>query len=573
MMPKSFSKLTPPTAQLLDAIEKLEAYINRPEDPSRRARLSETFAKLRSLFSGKETHHSKPEKSRYRLPSDQEMNAAIEIVNRSRLLIETLHRGTEEEKKLAESLNHTIAKYNTGCDLRIKKLLEKQPLLTRLRQNGSEAPTKIAVVPKISVSRHYPGEKESQSSLLPDAARAVSAASILVPRQSAELFHMKVLALLERYGIASNHEARTIIKNSPIRIELANDPSTCTLIQTLALFPGQTVIVKGSSSLDPKTSTIKKLFPETFSLTLESTQTGFPDPSQRCGWTVAGQLIPFSPQRIDLLLKTAPLFHKKLSAIAGLQPQGDLLKRAKSLIAARKQTFNKNSQVLLPLHKKLIESMITEGNERKDASLQLQNISKFFDTLSADTKPFDLLCEVNRLVIDFYIVEPRKRLIEGIIKGKETPLGSEDASERFIAVERLFDDLLIDNKKTVKEWLENDHMLPSEAHDYIVSVGDILSRAAKDIILQYLSEDLIYSPQKLTRFQSAVQTTAYRQLEGFLDELFDEEEKHTSEHSFTLLEKMKSEILEDIAIITCTKEHALADELADYFEKRHASLS
>lgn len=559
MTPQSCCTPTSPTALLLEAIKKLEAYASRQEHSTSRLQLSKTFAKLRSLFSHDESGSSKSIKQRIHRPTENEINDAIEIINRSRFLIEKLRRGTEDERELAESLTETIARYNSGCDLRITKYVGKQPLFPLFRQKRPDSPPKIALPPKITVSCHFPGENLSQTALKNETARA--AAAILVPKQSAELFHMKAIALLEQHGIASNHEARAIIKSSPIHIEQENDTSRCTLVQTLTLFPGQTITVKGSSSLDPKNSTIQKLFPKTFSLTLESTQTGFPDPSQRSGWALAGQLLPFSPQRIDLLAETAPLFQKRLMAIAGLQPKGDLLKRAKSLIAARKQTFNKNSGVLLPLHRKLAEAFISAGSEGRDTTRERGAIALFFDTLSQDPKPFELLCLANRRVAEQYLVDPRKKLIDKIIKGKDTSLGSDNADKRFKAVEQLYDELIDDCIAA-----------PSES-EYIASMGHALARAAKGIVLQYLSEDLIYPPPRLTPFQITVQAAACRQLDGFLTELFMNEEIGPAPLSPTLLEKMKGEIAEDIALFSGANETSVAREIAGYFAERHASLS
>lgn len=561
MTPLSCSTSTSPTAQLLEAIKKLEAYASRQEHSASRLQLSKTFAKLRSLFSNDETGSSKSIKQRIHRPTENEINDAIEIINRSRFLIEQLRRGTKDERELADSLTETIARYNSGCDLRITKYVGKQPLFPLFRQKRPDALPKIALPPKITVSCHFPGEGFSPSALKNETVRAAAAASILVPKQSAELFHMKAIALLEQHGIASNHETRAIIKSSPIHIEQETDNSRCTLVQTLTLFPGQTITVKGSSSLDTQTSSIQKLFPKTFSLTLESTQTGFPDPSQRNGWALAGQLLPYSPQRIDLLEETAPLFQKRLTAIAGLQPQGDLLKRAKSLIAARKQTFNKNSGVLLPLHRTLAEVFITAGSEGRDTTRERGAIAHFFDTLSQDPKPFELLCLANRKVAEHYLIEPRKKLIDKIIKGKDTSLGSDNADERLKAVEQLYDELIEECISSATE------------SEYIDCMGNALAKAAKGIVLQYLSEDLIYPPPRLTPFQLAVQEAACRQLDGFLTELFMSEETGPSPFSPTLLEKMKGEIAEEIALFTAAQESPVSRELARYFADRHASLS
>ncbi len=120
-------------------------------------------------------------------------------------------------------------------------------------------------------------------------------------KQFMELFQMKALVLLERHGIATNTAVRVAVKSTPIHASLDGNALQCTLTQILTLFHGQTVVVSGSSELDPKTRTISRLYPETFSISVESRKTEL---SRGCRLTALRRIV------------------NKLSAIAGHANRG-----------------------------------------------------------------------------------------------------------------------------------------------------------------------------------------------------------------------------------------------------------
>lgn len=552
------------TGKLLEAVRKLQAFVEWKEKSNNRSTFSKALSYLRALLPLGRSETTESKSHRYRIPGQAEVREAIDIISRSRFVLANLKH---KDPLLAASLAKTIAHYNAGCDEKITNYVKSQPFSHFLRKQTPSALPKISQPLNVTVYKHYSEKGDSPQSNTDETSRTVSAASVLLNKQSTELFHMKVLALLEKYGIAPNHEARMLIKESPIHIESESDPSRCTLVQTLSLFPGQTVVIKGSTILDTTTQAVRKLFPETFSLTLESTQTGFPHPIQRSGWSLGTQLLPDFPQRVDLLPNVGPMFQKRPLAVAGLQPQGDLLRKAKGLIAAKKQAFNKHAKELLSLHRQLALTIVSGGSQSEHLAARKADVEAFIDFLLASNKPYDELAEAYQMMREYFIAKTHKKLVEGIVKGKTTPLASNDESERLKALEALFDVSMSDSRgelQTLCNSIENhaDRL----AFRFALSLGDALSGAIKGIILQYLSEDLIYPPPRLTPFYAAVQESVYSHLGDFNNELLNEGVPAT------MFEKLRDTLSADIDLLACKSTTGVAKELAAYFDQRHESL-
>lgn len=562
------------TAKLQEAIRILEAYSYGEATLPITSPVSKTIAQVRAIFA--QRFDPKPIKRKHQqlTPDSHDTLRAVELINRHRIFIEKLKTGTPAEKRLADEFTRTIDTYNERCN---KQMPEYVSSIKRLSKFFSKGPQAAKLLPKIilpkkaTVQCHYPEPLSMEEP--PKLAATHVECAVSIPKQSAELFHMKAIALLERYGIASNSEARATVKQSPIYTSIEEHSSVYTLRQTITLFPGQTITVVGSSSLDPKTHAINRLFPETFRLSLESTQTGCPHPLQRAGWTLASQLVPEFPQRIDLLKEAAPLFQGKSRAVAGLSPQGGMLKRAKELLSLKKRCFDQHAKELLELHKQLAFAVIKAFN----AETTIQNkaaIEQFYEHLSNLQHPFQYFAHTSQMIREYFTAEPYQMLVDAIIKGKSTDFGSPSAQTRYLATKTVWEQAFEAAKDKIRQQkIEAACPIEKARLDYISCMGEVFGHAAKAIILQYLSEDLVFKPPALTPFEQKVQAAAYHHLEDFLEELTPE---NTSHQTFSLnetYESMKRQIKQDIAFFDEEKQMALPQELADYFEKRHQSLA
>lgn len=525
-------------AQLREAIRKLADFSELPED-------SLSVSKAIRAWLKRNLQH-------------EELLRAIELINSKRLLLEKLRKGSPEEKKLAEALTQAVAAYNASCDKRIQstwveKFFNKDP---------SKFP-KIQLHQKHTVKCYYPAPDLEKTHA------SIEAQDLTLPKQSAELFQMKALALLERYGIASNPEARRAVKQSPIRICVEQNSSMCTLSQKLSLFPGQTIVVKGNSALDPKTRSINELFPETFCLSLESLQTGFPDPSQRTGWALANQHLPQHPQRLDLLPQISALYQRKNQAVAELLPQGSLFKQAKKLLTLKKECFKEHCQELLALHHELAKQIFLASG-----CPETESVTHFYSALSTHPSPCDWLTETSHLIREHFISKPQHALFEAILSGRETDLSSLDPSHRYSTARNALDQAVAEARIEINAQKEAAKLAHEKIKfDYVEHMGHVIGLASIQIFLQYLSEDLIYSPPSLSSFERQLQAGAYRHLDDFLNGLFlplGNDEKQNKKNIYHCL---KREIESDIFLFRSGGEHPICTELSDYFQERYRSLS
>ncbi len=545
--------------KLQDAVRKLEAFARQVSEAPAVSPLSKTIGLMRGLL----RPHAEQQKQ-------NELLTAVEVVNRERLYIQKLQTGDVAEQKLAATLMMVIESYNRHIQESPQEGNAFAKFFSHKLVTTPELP-KIQLPQQLTVTLQYPHNAASESTRC--AINALKPMALALSKQSTELFHMKVLALLERYGLASNPEARLHVKQSPIYTRIAADDSnTCTLSQTLTLFPGQTIVVMGTSALDPKTKTISRLFPETFSVSLESTQTGFPHASQRTGWALASQLLPDFPQRMDLLDQSAAMFMRKKHARQALLPHGEYFGQAKRLIKLKKQVFMEHQAEFLAEHlgfiKALLQATPVGMSMRAEAVVE-----RFYASVQDSTHAFDALTETHQSMRDLFIVAPYQRVLEAVLKGKSTDLGSHDAGTRFCAIAAIMRqefDAVYANVLLQRQ--EEQHACDQLKWDYLLCVGSVLGLAAQPIILQYLSEDLIYEPPQLTTFEKQLQAMAYQQVVDFLDELvlpMNEESIHLDQ-VYALLKK---QMAHDLSFFTADVDLNVPQELATYFQMRFKSLN
>lgn len=522
-------------AKLQEAMRCLEAYSKEMLKKRGVSRLQKTVSLFKSLVFDKKREHI-------------EILQAIELISRQRLFIQKLKDGTPEEKKLANSLTKIIEAYNDTQQSQEKNKTHHENKVSKFFQkfesfSFSEFP-KIDLPQEKSITFNSPGILLSRLNK--------PSSSIQLSKQTTELFQMKALALLERYGIATNPEARGLVKNSPIIATIESGTSKCILTQQLLLFPGQTVVVMGSSELDSKTQSIHRLFPETFYISLESTQTGFPDPSQRSGWALANQLIPDSPQRPDLLDSLSEFFERKKALTVDLLPHGKLFDKAKHFLRIKKALFDANSRELIELHRELALTLVQVSQFLSKENIDCEIVNSFFDYLQKCSQPMDELISAHQKVRGVLISKPHKVLLETIIT--ESVESSYDVARAVLekALEGNYLDLFNSEEPDSK---------------YIAILGSILGKATNQIILQYLSEDLLFLPPILNAFEQKIQALAYRQAEDFINELhaedFDADEMY---------QKVKGDIESDIALLKMNAFLVIPEKLAAYYQMRHESL-
>lgn len=539
------------------AIGKLEAFSREASEIQQASPLQKTILLFREFIKSKIIVHEENKK--------KEVLQAIEIVNRERLLIQKMQSGTPEERKLADSFTKAIDTYNKSR--KVKGTPEERNTLTRLLNREWHAPMqdlpKIDLPQQFTVEYHYPkkpiidGSKHKISLITSE-----SPPSIHLSKQYTELFQMKALALLERYGIASNAEARASVKNTPIVPIFATDPSKCTLEQTLTLFPGQTILVMGSSEWNHTTQSISRLFPETFSISLTSTQTGFPHPSQRAGWALANQLLPECPQRLDMLPNCKAFFETKKQVTFALLPNGKLVDKAKKLLKLKTEVFNTHKGVFIDMHKVFIKALIEASpSAQKDHFLDIT--MAFFNELECQHAPYNLISNVHQKIWDSYIAKPHQALFQAAFKEMSPHPGH---TENNHTTKQIFEEALRHSKNEIA--LLRIHAASSYEKrklDYIECIGSIVGIAAEGIILQYLSEDLNFPPPTLSPFERMIQTMAYLQAEDFVQELFSD----SVPNERAIYSQLSKQMMQDTLVLSNNVPLNFSNELAEYYHQRH----
>lgn len=533
-------------AELQEAVRKLEEFTHQTAELQTASPITKTIALMRDFLRNEEH-------------DPQEIQKAIDIIQRQRLFIQQLQHGTAAEKKLAESVNQAVKNYNIRCyELKNSSCKGIRKLFSKRKIAAHKSLPSIDLPQPATFKLDYPAKQSGLSST-----HCLSTSAPLT-KQSKELFQMKVLALLERYGIASNPEARAIVKQAPILTAKEDGKSTYTLSQTLSLFPGQTIVVMGSSALDTKTQTISNLFPESFSITLESTQTGFPHPSQRAGWTLVNQLLPELPQRLDLLDETKKVFNCKKQLIEGLLPGGALVEVTKKLLKIKKQLFILHRENLLKVHRQLALTIVQAGQCKPE---DLSIVNHFHDLIHAHLNPFDYMSEICQCLHEYFIIKPHGILLDSILKDKNINFTSLDHTKRYSTSLAIMDHALKSSKLEIQNKRKS-AISPNEVlkWDYINVFGSLIGPAAQSIILQYFSEDLRFTPPVLTLFERMLQDTAYAHVLEFYEELTND--KIDSENVYAFME---SQLQSDIARFK-QNHFIIPDELANYYHQRAACI-
>lgn len=522
---------------LLEAIRKLDE-LSTPEKNKSPVSIVSRVKSLVRTFLGQEER-------------DEEVKRVIDIISRFRFHIHVWAKGNLEEQKFAHLCTDVINRYNEYND----------------QHNKGRGWPKIDLLRPWTVKRYYYSDPKQEGYVSAISPIQQAAAMALMPKTVNDLFRMKGLALLEQFHIASNPEARATVIQSPI-MAIEHDETKCTLQQRLHLFPGQTVVVTGKAAFDGKTNTVGLPDPKTFFVFLESTQTGFPHPIQRSGWALASQLLPEYPQRIDLLELTVPVFDAKRKIATDLLSDHEFIRKAKRLAQLKQQVFHRHRQELLMRHRDLAYVLVAASPQANLPDGIEGVIEGFYNFVKNEPNPFDVLVKVSEEINQQFVMQPHQVALKAIVHGKSTDLGSDHAVDRACAMQKILSQAF---ENAIHDVWQKKSMAHSEEQkktlDYISCLGAIIASAAKSIILQYLSEDLIFYPPKLTLFQQKIQEAAYRQVRDFFDEL---SLSHLSET--VVYQNCINQYQQDLAIFQQGKNLMLAHELASYFQNRYASL-
>jgi len=472
--------------KLKEAAEQLNSYASKRKRKKNRSPIAKTIDSVYEFF--------RSLRASIKYESDDSLLAATEVIrNQRHLLIQLLKEGSPEERRLAESVNQAVIAYNKRCQ---KNLNFSQEELSPID----------LLIPS-TVKHYYPPLQKPETETVDNKTVADISHKPPIDDRLETLFRMKVVALLRKYKIVTIPESYPLVQGAPILTLQDADPSKCELKQTLSPLPGITITIKGASDLNPKTKKISRLFPETFSVTFESTQTGFPHPLQRSGWALSNQLLPECPKRLDLLNDTIDLFSRKKRIIYALLHRQKQVDSAKQLLQLNKEAFNAHQTEFLILHQELANTILKAAGEKSDTAYTV--IKKYFSSLLTLPNTFETLANTYQYIRDEYISKPHTCLLNHVLN-KNSDESAKDCLERSLD--------LVDKEMTHR--IQNEQSSQNQLKwKYVQCLGSKIGRGAKTIILQYFSEDLNFPPPVISLFEQKLQVVAIQQCVEFIEQL------------------------------------------------------
>lgn len=451
----------------------------------------------------------------------KELQSAIETLKNHYPLIDQLQNGSASEQKLATLALETISTYNQRVE-RIKSpswsqtfadLLFKNNALARVRKRFEKIPLpfKARIQTEIALESHL-GEKLIISNDTPTELSAHHFTQIpnSPSLQEQDMFCMKFISLLEKSEITVSREE---IKKTPIKIEECNgEKGEIALYQKISVLPGENLELQGLFRRYSKSAGRSLPVQDSFHLSSQSTQTGFPHPSQHTGWALADQLLPAYPHRLDLLPNFSELQRKKNELAITLLPKGCFNSKAKKILKFKKEAFNADRELFIEQHRQLAIAIANASSDKISSGSTLEAINRFYDALKAVPNAFEQLTETQQTIMDIFVTKPYKKVLDERLNNPE--FKSAVKSGGYHVIEEL---LKSESDRAFKAFVEEKKSAPDAV--YIECMGDILRGPSHFIILQELSEILEFAPPFLDEFERKIQASVYHQVSMFIDEV------------------------------------------------------
>ncbi len=505
-------------------------------------------------------------------PLECELTKALETIKNHYHLIEKLKKGTKEEKKLATLAVDSIKSYNKHIESNApsSRWCDK---ITRFLSNQQLSPPPFLESKKLHLPFSASTNVKTKQRTVDKLQHAFSkvACSLDSPSKSTrkrkittqeiDHFRMKAITLLRDHKLKVKRET---VQKTPI-VLLSEDPEKgiVSLFQTITPFPGETIELKGKFKRNPENTERPIPMSDSFHLTTSSTQTGFPHPSQHHGWSLAVQLIPVCPHRLDLMTHFSILQENRKEIANTLLPMGKHNKHGKELLKLKKEAFDMGKQELLSLHQTLSETIVKSS---LCANCPVEPLTHYFDLLVTLPYAYDYLSETNAIMNEKYIKIPYNQLQEARLS---TP---EQFKNRGHTQEFLIERIKEQEEKLSYDYEQANTDFEKFTLSYIQLMGKAFTHGTVPIILQELSENLAFAPPLLDEFSRQLQHSAYKQLMIFLEEL--KEKLSDVEHMQRYLNDL---LLEDIALFkgeTIDEEEKISsilNELEAYYNQRYYS--
>lgn len=480
-----------------------------------------SFEKIVALF--KLTFCSVPQETVQKRDHIQQalLEAVATVASHSPLIVK-MKLGSAEEKEFAESaldvinrFNAVVAKDDPNVNSWIRYIYEHNQLTLNdeLKKSAIRLPHAVSFDSDSSLST----KKISRCSNT----LSKKFSTLITPSQpELDLFLMKTITLLHKEQIpkTSIQEALSFLKAEPPHVieherKEQSHPAIVSLQKIFRPFPGETIELTGSFKRISQ-SLLSIPIPESFRISSQSTQTGYPDPLQHTGNALSDALFPH-PLRLDQL----PLFHdlaeKKRQIATALLPKGHLREKAKLLIEAKRGAFEKERSEFIELHKRLGKAIIAAAGV--DTSNNCEIVNRFYAYVEKQERPYDYMADINRILEEKCLSRPYHRLYEEWLEIGNPDLRGNDMEKKFQCASKLLKEALALGLDEIKQ-----EQLAPEAVSYLKLMGVLLGEAAQQIIMESMTEKIVgLKTSMLNDFQRKVLACAIGQVRDFVNGILE----------------------------------------------------
>lgn len=564
---------TQPKASRLEVSEE-GRLVAAKEAPLKRV-MSLARAFMGPLFSGQ----ARRDQERKLGELKQALLNARDIIQSHSALILKLSEGNETQRKLAQSALSAIQRYNAIVGQQEPSTAkfdvynyERQRLLHDQDIQGRqiELPHTLSIKYESHPDAHpaYKTLKQLGETFLTGGEKKEHVISCPKHKKNIQFmidtFRMKGVRLIQAHLSQQNSMAEIVqlVHNTPLEIDEEAHAEMITMQQLLEVGPGFFILVSGCfnrSPQDPQFLTLPLL--DSFRLSVRLTHSGYPYPSQRAGWTLGEQWVEANPLRAEQV----PFFHRadqrKKQLSRQLLSDHALIQKGRKRALLKKQLFDQNRDLFLPLHRQLQQALRPAAPFNADPQ-----VDAFYREAAAAASPYDFLVQTEQKLQELFIKNPLKILEEEWLgAGSGLRIGS--PQEKF----HLACQMLEREREKVLERLDE----TQPRHAFIRQQGVILGHAFQSVALQYQSEKMGFSPPLLSDFERKLQAISFQQLLSFMDECDHRLENDDSEE---IKEELLAAYSQDLKFLrsslpeeTQSLPIALVDELEVYFNARFYS--
>lgn len=216
-----------------------------------------------------------------------------------------------------------------------------------------------------------------------------------------DLFRVKAISLIRKYVSQSNllAEALEAIRKTPIVPSLSKngEMGTITLTQTIQLFP-DCFVLEGSFQRNAHSKVPS--IPLSGSFRVNSLATSYLRPLLHNGWALSESFLP-TLSKLDVATPTlAALLTKKRQVATLLQVGGEMVHKAKQLIANKQLVFQQDVAKYVELHRQLALQIALSGGEHVSTA---SPIDAYFDWLSKQPDAYEQISQLYDVLNEVFL--------------------------------------------------------------------------------------------------------------------------------------------------------------------------